>query len=74
MSLLHHSQNTAAESDEEEDLSQLQAVEQKLLTYDPSFTHQHTHASIATQRSALVSAFRPLYEEGDMEGELTLSC
>jgi len=38
------------------------------LAYDPTFTHQHTHASIATQRSALISAFRPQYEEGDVEG------
>lgn len=66
----HYLQNTAAESDEEEDMSQLQAIEQKLLAYDPTFTHQHTHASITTQRSALISAFRPLYEEGDVEGEL----
>jgi len=38
------------------------------VTYDPSFTHQHTHASIASQRSALMSAYRPQYEEGDVEG------
>jgi hypothetical protein len=67
-------QNTAAESDEEEDLSQLQAIEQKLLAYDPAFTHQHTHASITTQKSALISACRPQYEEGDVEGKLVLSC
>ncbi|TFK38658.1 actin-like ATPase domain-containing protein [Crucibulum laeve] len=61
--------NTAVESsDEEEDLNQLQAVEQKLLQYDPTFTPQETHASIASQRSALISAFRPLYDEGDIEG------
>jgi hypothetical protein len=68
--LLYHLQNAAAESDEEDDLNQLQVIEQKLLAYDPTFTHHHTHASIATQRSALISAFRPLYEEGDLEGEL----
>lgn len=62
-------QNTAAvSSDEEEDLVQLQMVEQKLLAHDPTFTSQHTHASLASQRSALISAFRPVYEEGDVEG------
>ena len=62
-------QNTAAvSSDEEEDLNQLQTVEQKLLSYDPTFTNEHTHASIASRRSALISAFRPLYKEGDIEG------
>ncbi|KAF8816730.1 chromatin remodeling complex subunit [Phlegmacium glaucopus] len=61
--------NTAApDSDEEDDLSQLQAIEQKLLAHDPTFTAQQTHASIATQRSALMSAFRPSYNEGDVEG------
>ncbi|KAF9040596.1 chromatin remodeling complex subunit [Panaeolus papilionaceus] len=61
--------NTAApSSDEEDDLAQLHTVEQKLLTYDPTFTDQQTHASLATQRSALISAFRPVYEEGDIEG------
>ncbi|KAF8972586.1 chromatin remodeling complex subunit [Flammula alnicola] len=61
--------NTAApSSDEEDDLTQLQAIEQKLLTHDPTFTNKHTHASITTQRSALMSAFRPSYEEGDIEG------
>ncbi|KAH9949526.1 actin-like ATPase domain-containing protein [Amylocystis lapponica] len=61
--------NTAAASeDEEDDMLNLLAVEQKLLTYDPSFTIEHTHASLASQRSALISAFRPQYEEGDAEG------
>jgi len=64
-----HFQNTAAvSSDEEEDLNQLQVVEQKLLSYDPTFTDEHTHASITSRRSALISAFRPLYKEGDIEG------
>jgi actin-related protein 5 len=58
----------APSSDEEDDLAQLQAIEQKLLDHDPSFTHQHTHASITSQKSALVSAFRPLYDEGDVQG------
>jgi actin-related protein 5 len=61
--------NTAApSSDEDDDVAQLQAVEQKLLTHDPTFTVQHTHASITSQRSALISSFRPSYEEGDVEG------
>ncbi|KAI0820631.1 actin-like protein Arp5p [Trametes gibbosa] len=62
--------NTAAvSSDEEEDLVSLQAVEQKLLTYDPTFTEEHTHASLASQRSALMAAFRPQYDEGDVKGK-----
>ncbi|KJA21851.1 hypothetical protein HYPSUDRAFT_41467 [Hypholoma sublateritium FD-334 SS-4] len=61
--------NTAAASDDEEDdLAQLQMIEQKLLMHDPTFTPKHTHAALTTQRSALMSAFRPLYEEGDIEG------
>ncbi|KAF8170382.1 chromatin remodeling complex subunit [Pholiota molesta] len=34
----------------------------------PDFTPKHTHAAITTQRSALMSAFRPVYQEGDIEG------
>ncbi|KAI0079049.1 actin-like protein Arp5p [Panus rudis PR-1116 ss-1] len=65
--------NTAAvSSDEEEDLANLQTVEQKLLAHDPTFTTEHTHASLSTQRSALMSAFRPTYEEGDVEGRTRL--
>ncbi|KAF8624818.1 hypothetical protein AX15_005705 [Amanita polypyramis BW_CC] len=61
--------NTAnASSDEEEDLNQLQIIEQKLLAYDPTFTKQHTHASITSRRSALLTAFKPTYEEGNVEG------
>ncbi|KAG2023710.1 chromatin remodeling complex subunit [Coprinopsis cinerea AmutBmut pab1-1] len=61
--------NTAApSSDEEDDLTQLQIIEQKLLAHDPTFTDQHTHAFLTTQRSALLSAFLPFYEEGDVEG------
>ena len=67
------SQNIAAESDEEDDLVQLQTIENKLLAHDPTFTLQHTYASIASQRSALISAFRPQYEEGDVAGEFTYS-
>ncbi|KIK66134.1 hypothetical protein GYMLUDRAFT_70347 [Collybiopsis luxurians FD-317 M1] len=55
-------------SDEDEDLAQLQMIEQKLLTYDPTFTSQQTHASITSQRSALLTAFKPSYEEGDVAG------
>ncbi|PPQ97040.1 hypothetical protein CVT26_001298 [Gymnopilus dilepis] len=65
--------NTAApSSDEEEDLEKLQIIEQKLLTHDPTFTTKHTHASITSQRSALMSAFRPSYGEGNIEGAMRL--
>ncbi|KAG5220239.1 Nuclear actin-protein involved in chromatin remodeling [Salix suchowensis] len=63
----------AASSDEEEDMNQLHAVEAKLLEHDPTFTNQHTHASLASQRSALLLAFRPVYEEGDIEGVMDRS-
>ncbi|KAG8220241.1 hypothetical protein J3R82DRAFT_1282 [Butyriboletus roseoflavus] len=67
--IMHSSQNTAApSSDEEEDYNQLQIIESKLLQYDPTFTTQHTHASLSSQRSALLSAFRPQYVEGDIAG------
>ena len=69
-------QNTTGQSsDEEEELQQLQAVEQKLLTHDPTFTIEDTHAYISTKRSALISAFKPVYNEGDpagMEEQTTL--
>ena len=55
-------------SDEEEDLVNLQTVEQKLLAHDPTFTLEHTHASLTSQRSALMQAFRPQYDEGNVEG------
>ncbi|OSX68099.1 hypothetical protein POSPLADRAFT_1128328 [Postia placenta MAD-698-R-SB12] len=61
--------NAAPSSDEEEDMVTLQAVEQKLLQHDPSFTHEHTHASLSAQRSALLTAFRPQYDDGDVEGK-----
>ncbi|OJT07940.1 Actin-like protein arp5 [Trametes pubescens] len=61
--------NAAASSDEEEDFATLQSLEQKLLAYDPTFTEEHTHASLTSQRSALMSAFRPQYEEGDVKGK-----
>jgi actin-related protein 5 len=59
---------TAPSSDEEEDMAQLQAIEQKLLAHDPTFTMKQTHASITTQKSALMGAFRPVYSDGDVEG------
>jgi actin-related protein 5 len=62
-------QNTqAASSDEEDDITQLQEIEQKLLTYDPTFTIDNTHASLTTQKSALISAFKPEYLETDLAG------
>ncbi|KAF7306352.1 hypothetical protein MIND_00426400 [Mycena indigotica] len=61
--------NIAAPSDdEEEDMLQLQMVESKLLTHDPTFTLHHTHASITSKRSELISTLRPVYEEGDVPG------
>lgn len=69
-SLSFRSQNTAApSSDEEDDYANLHTIEQKLLAHDPSFTTEHTHASLSSQRSALMAAFRPQYEEGDAEGK-----
>ncbi|KAG6919454.1 hypothetical protein DXG01_005713 [Tephrocybe rancida] len=63
---------TAPSSDEEDDLNQLSMVESKLLAHDPTFTQKETHASITTQRSALISAFRPIYDEGDIEGNMRI--
>ncbi|KAF8665122.1 hypothetical protein AX16_000589 [Volvariella volvacea WC 439] len=62
----------APSSDEEDDFNQLAILEQKLLTYDPTFTSMHTHASITSQKSALISAFKPTYEDGDIEGNTRL--
>lgn len=59
-------------SDEEDDLNQLQAVEQKLLAHDPTFTDGETYAAITSQRSALMEAFRPGYNDSDVEGILPL--
>ena len=67
-------QNTTEQSsDEEEELQQLQAIEQKLLTHDPTFTIEDTHAYISTKRSALISAFKPIYDEGDPAGARMLN-
>jgi hypothetical protein len=45
----------------------LAALESKLLSYDPTFTYEDTYSAIAVKRSALMSAFRPKYEEGDVQ-------
>ncbi|KAK7064825.1 hypothetical protein R3P38DRAFT_2826591 [Favolaschia claudopus] len=58
----------APSSDEEEDLSQLALIEQKLLLHDPSFTEKHTHASLTSKRSELISTLRPTYDESNTEG------
>ncbi|KAJ3526427.1 hypothetical protein NMY22_g10170 [Coprinellus aureogranulatus] len=57
---------TAPSSDEEEDINNLQAIESKLLQHDPTFTHSHTHASLSSQSSALISAFKPIPSETDI--------
>ncbi|KAF5361609.1 hypothetical protein D9758_007352 [Tetrapyrgos nigripes] len=48
---------------EQEDLSKLSLIEQKLLTHDPSFTFQDTHASLShySQHSAILAAFKPSF-------------
>ncbi|CAK5279817.1 unnamed protein product [Mycena citricolor] len=61
--------NIAAPSDdEEEDLNQLQTIEGKLLSYDPTFTILETHASLVLKRSELLTTLRPVYDENDIEG------
>ena len=47
---------------------QLESLEQRLLLHDPTFTDGDTHAALTNRRSALISAFRPDYPEGDIEG------
>jgi len=44
-------------------------IEQNLLAHDPAFTIEDTHAYISTKRSALISAFKPIYDEGDPAGK-----
>ncbi|KIJ45076.1 hypothetical protein M422DRAFT_251274 [Sphaerobolus stellatus SS14] len=61
--------NTAASSDEEDDISQLQTIEAKLLEFDPSFTEADTYSSLATQRSALVETYLPRYQDNDIAGQ-----
>lgn len=53
-------------------MAKLDVVEQKLLQYDPTFQQENTYASMISKRSALLSAFRPQYEEGDVEGHTRL--
>lgn len=48
---------------------QLQAIEHKLLTHDPSFDETHTHAGMTSQRSALLNAWRPVYDDWDAAGK-----
>jgi actin-related protein 5 len=60
-----------ASSDEEDELQQLQEIEEKLLAHDPTFTVENTHAVMASQRSALLTAFKPDYDESDFAGETT---
>jgi actin-related protein 5 len=43
-------------------------VEQKLLAHDPTFTLEQTHAAISSQRSAFMSAFKPVYDSENVEG------
>jgi hypothetical protein len=43
--------------DEEDDLTQLQTVENKLLTHDPTFGIEQTHAALSSQRLVFMSAF-----------------
>ncbi|KAH9913148.1 actin-like ATPase domain-containing protein [Epithele typhae] len=62
-------QQRRASSDEEDDLANLAAVEQKLLQHDPTFTEDHTHAALTSQQSALMEAFRPRYDDGDVQGK-----
>jgi hypothetical protein len=58
----------APSSDEDEDMTQLEMIEQKLLLHDPTFTIEHTHAALTSRKSALMTAFRPDYGEGHVEG------
>ncbi|CCO26742.1 Actin-like protein arp5 [Rhizoctonia solani AG-1 IB] len=60
--------NIAVESsDEEDDLQQLALIESKLLQHDTSFTPAHTYASLKHQKSALLSAYRPSYEQAELD-------
>ena len=59
----------AVSSDEEEDITHLEAVKQKLLAHDPMFFKEQTYSSAMSQHSALITAFRLQYEEGNVEGQ-----
>lgn len=54
--------------DEEEDWATLGTLESKLLTHDTTFCYAETFEGISNQQSALMSAFRPKYPDGDVEG------
>ena len=54
--------------DEEEDLTTLAMLESKLLTHDTTFSYAETFEGISNRQSALMSAFRPKYPDGDVEG------
>ncbi|KAG9104142.1 Nuclear actin-protein involved in chromatin remodeling [Ceratobasidium sp. 370] len=58
---------TVESSDEEEDTQQLILLESKLLQHDPSFTPAHTYAALKQQKSALLNAFRPSYDQPDLD-------
>lgn len=57
-----------ASDDEEDDFAALAFLESKLLLHDPTFTPAETYDAIDVQRSALMAAFRPRYDEGDIPG------
>jgi len=54
--------------DEEEDWATLATLESKLLTHDTTFSYAETFEGISSRQSALMSAFRPKYPDGDIEG------
>ncbi|CAE6513286.1 unnamed protein product [Rhizoctonia solani] len=60
--------NIAVESsDEEDDIQQLALIESKLLQHDPKFTPAHTYASLKHQKSALLNAYRPSYDQSELD-------
>lgn len=42
------------------------------MEFDPSFTSADTYSSLSTQRSALLEAFRPRYNENNIAGQCRL--
>jgi len=60
--------NGNASSSEDEDQINLASVEARLLTHDPNFALNQTFASLTAKKSALMTSFRPPYEDGDVEG------
>ncbi|KAH8831141.1 chromatin remodeling complex subunit [Flagelloscypha sp. PMI_526] len=65
-------QTGEASDDEDADLQKLQQIESKLLTHDPNFTFQETHHFLTSQRSLLISAFKPQYPDGDIAGAMRI--